>query len=169
MKTSLILFVLITTFLINPVQAELALSEDSQQVKYLQSPSESMLVSGQPTREQLTSLARDGIKLVINLRPKAEQDWDEKEFVESLGLNYVNLPVAGKADLNFANAEELKNLIDNAEGETLVHCASGNRVGALMALARYAEGYDAATSIAYGERWGLRGLKPVVQAKLAKD
>ena len=51
---------------------------------------------------------------------------------------------------------------------TLVHCASGNRVGALIALQHGLESGDVDAAIAEGKRWGLTRLEPVVRNALTK-
>jgi len=160
------LFFLVISFSSNVSYAEVVLSESSQQIRNMQNPAISQFSSGQPSKDQIRSLAQDGIDTIINLRPKEEMNWDEAAFVTSLDINYVELPIAGKADISFANALKLKALLASRQGEALVHCASGNRVGALMALAHYHETKDMSASLSYGEQWGLRGLLPVVQEKL---
>src|SRR5690606_38327465 len=56
------------------------------------------------------------------------------------------------------------------EGPALVHCASGNRVGALAALrAAWLQGADEEAAIAEGRRWGLRSLETEVRSSLARE
>ena len=65
-------------------------------------------------------------------------------------------------------ASELEALLVASEDEgVLLHCASGNRIGALMALIAFKNGKSVDEAMAAGREAGLRGLAPVVQAKLA--
>ncbi|MFM9745549.1 hypothetical protein ACKI2C_49195, partial [Streptomyces brasiliscabiei] len=91
------------------------------------------------------------------------QDWDEKALVNSLNMNYVALPITGVKDNNVENARLLTQFLAQKRGEAvLVHCASSNRVGALMAIAAYESGQDVEASIGEGKNWGLKSLEPVV-------
>lgn len=99
-------------------------------------PAPGVLTGGQPTRAQLEEAASAGYKTVVTLRPLSEEGvWDEREFVTELGMRFVYLPVAGTSDLNRENAAALREVVRDAEGQpVLVHCASGNRIGALFAV-----------------------------------
>jgi protein tyrosine phosphatase (PTP) superfamily phosphohydrolase (DUF442 family) len=49
----------------------------------------------------------------------------------------------------------------------IIHCASGNRVGALLALkAYYVDHASKEQALELGERAGLKGLKSAVDAQL---
>ena len=85
-------------------------------------------------------------------------------MVESKGLTYHQLPVAGAAGVTFDNATKLKQILDGLEGDTvLVHCASGNRVGGLVALQALTDGEDIETAIAKGRDWGMTRLEVKVR------
>jgi uncharacterized protein (TIGR01244 family) len=124
---------------------------------------------GQPTTNQLGVLAQSGIKHVINLRPEQEQGWHEAEFVQSLGVQYHSLPISGAIDITSENAARLAGLLSDIEGQgVLLHCASGNRVGALMAVsARDTEEMGVEESVSKGKRWGLGSLEGFVRVKLS--
>ncbi len=136
-------------------------------------PEEKVLSSGQPTVSQLGIAARSGVKHVINLRAPGEQDeFDEAEVVESLGMEYYSIPVAGGAGVTPENAASLQALLERFEGEpVLVHCASGNRVGGLMALSAFADGANADSAIAEGQRWGLtsENLEAAVRRNISNN
>ena len=123
--------------------------------------------SGQPSPEDFKALSEQGIKHIVNLRPPFEMDWDEGAWVESLGMSYHNIPVDG-AGVNFENAALLANKLQDIGGEpTLVHCASGNRNGALAALiAAQDRQMDVESAIAEGRRWGLTRYEPLVRQLL---
>ncbi len=140
------------------------------EIPNIANPEMKFYASGQPSKQQLEMLKMQGVTHIVNLRPHAEQDWDEKAYVESLGMNYYHIPVEGAEGINHENAAKLDMLLAQHQGEAmLVHCASGNRVGALIALN---EGDDSAsidTAIATGKKWGLTGLEPVVREKLTQE
>ena len=142
---------------------------ENAEIMNLRNPAANVLSSGQPTQEQLQLLAKSGVKHIISLRPSSEQDWDEAAYVESLGMTFHNIPVAGAADVTSANAQTLDELLSSLEGQaTLVHCASSNRVGALRAISAGQKSPDALESaIDTGKSWGLTSLEPAVRAALA--
>ena len=99
-------------------------------------PVPGVLTGGQPTRGQLEEAAAAGYMTVVNLRPLSERGaWDEEEFVTELGMTFFHIPVAGIEDVNQENAEALREILRSSNGQPiLVHCASGNRIGALLAI-----------------------------------
>jgi protein tyrosine phosphatase (PTP) superfamily phosphohydrolase (DUF442 family) len=82
-------------------------------------------------------------------------------------MTYVNLPIDGATDVTYANASALDELLANAEGPVLLHCASSNRVGALLALRAKQRGADNASALELGVAGGLGGLEATVEKKLA--
>lgn len=130
-------------------------------------PRANLQVGGQPDATQLRAFATRG-GVVIDVRAPGEaRGYDEAALAKELGLRYLNLPVAGAADLTTANALALHAALVAAEGPVLLHCASGNRAGALLALeaARY-EGLDAESALALGRSGGLKSLEPAVRERL---
>ncbi|MDX2465240.1 MAG: protein tyrosine phosphatase family protein [Porticoccus sp.] len=132
-------------------------------IKNLKTPGPSYFSGGQPTDEQLMALAGAGVKHVINLRLASETPkLDEASLVADRGMIYHSLPVDGAAGLTLNNVKVLDQLFKQAgEEKVFLHCASGNRVGALVALRAaliYGDNTDAA--IAQGKVWGLTGLEP---------
>jgi uncharacterized protein (TIGR01244 family) len=129
-------------------------------------------VSAQPTAEALGKLPAAGVRTVINLRPATEApDLDEKSVVEKAGMQYRSLPIAGSAGLTKDNVATFDRLLAEAkEGKVLLHCASGNRVGAMMALrARWVQGKSAEEALSIGKAAGLKGLETDVKALLQAD
>lgn len=136
-------------------------------------PGGSVVASGQPTADQLGVASRAGVKHVISLRaPGEEVGFDESSVVQSLGMQFHSIPVAGGAGVTPENAASLQQLLDRYSGEPiLVHCASSNRVGALMALSAFADGESADDAMNEGIIWGLssEGLQQVVRQNLTEN
>lgn len=133
-------------------------------------PAEGLCTGGQPQPDQLREAQQAGVHTIINLRPIAEHaDFDEASLVASLGMTYVNIPIAGPADLTRDNAHKLADALEVAgNGPTLVHCASANRVGALFALkAHYLDGMDVESALALGRNAGLKAMEPLVRELLS--
>ncbi|MEC8138845.1 MAG: hypothetical protein VX058_01665, partial [Pseudomonadota bacterium] len=100
-----------------------------------------------------------------------ETNWSEQELVTELGMNYYHIPVQSKADITIENATKLQALLNKQQQQTtLLHCASSNRVGALVAL------YNAVTlkkpideAVEIGKQWGLKSLEGVVRSKVNEE
>lgn len=124
--------------------------------------------AGQPSPEQLRQLAEAGVRTVVNLCAANESDWDESARVGELGMHYVHLPICGPQDVCAERARALDQVLADAGNyPVLVHCGSGNRVGALFALrARHCTGCTAEEALVIGRRAGLSGLEPHVRACL---
>ncbi|MGB5325621.1 MAG: hypothetical protein WBN40_09395 [Pseudomonadales bacterium] len=132
----------------------------------IRQPVDGIYSAGQPTPEQLEQLARAGIKHIVSLRPAAELDWDEASYVRSLGMSYHSIPVRGAQDLSGVNASKLTGLLEQFEDEpALLHCGSGNRVGALSAIAARQRGLSSQEAVAEGRRWGMTQLEEAVREK----
>jgi len=130
--------------------------------------------AGLPTKQGIRELAGDGVKLVVNLLTDAEQSkrvsFDEPAFLESLNIDYLQLPVKPKT-LSKQDVDRLAEKMAETKGKVLIHCASSNRVGALWAsyLALH-EGMPVEQALAHGKAAGLRAssLEEAVKRIAAK-
>jgi uncharacterized protein (TIGR01244 family) len=128
-----------------------------------------LVLGGAPTPQQLAVFADKGFTTVIDLRSPKEPGYEqESDQAKLLGMTWKGLPIAGAGDLSFANARAMLKLLEEAEGPVLLHCASGNRVGALFALGiGQIRGTTVDEAIAYGKARGLTRLEPVVRELLS--
>lgn len=133
-----------------------------------------LLTGGQPSAEDLAAFAANGGVHVIDLRDSGEnRGFDEASVTKRFGIHYHNLPVSGPGGLTRDNALALDRLLAQTAGQhetTLLHCASGNRVGALMALrAKWLQGASTEEALAIGRSHGMTSLetqvKPLLQEK----
>jgi len=128
----------------------------------------SVVTGGAPSEQQLQAAHNAGFKTVISLLPETEP---EASQVQSLGMHFVSIPVAGAQDLTEENARKLGEAMDSAEAKPLLlHCASGNRAGALLSLkAFYVDHASEQDALQLGESAGLASLKPAVEAQMQKS
>lgn len=130
-------------------------------------PVNGVTVAGQPSAEALDVFAESGYTTVIDIRGEGEnRGYDEAAELEALGMHYVQLPIEGPDAVNFENAARLGELIAEQDGPVLVHCGSGNRVGALLALGRKQEGASNEEALAFGKKSGLTSLEGLVKERL---
>jgi protein tyrosine phosphatase (PTP) superfamily phosphohydrolase (DUF442 family) len=135
-------------------------------------PLPGMLTGGPPSEEALAAAADAGYKTIVDLRgPGEDAGFDEAARAEEFGLRYVSIPIASAADLTRENARLLGEVLDDADGHPLVlHCASSNRAGALLALrAFYFEGAPPADALELGRRAGMRSLEKAVMEAMEAE
>src|SRR5574338_768561 len=124
---------------------------------------------GQPSPEQLAAARDAGVRTVVDLCRAGECPWDEREVVESLGMKYVSIPIAGPGEINEDNAHRLASALADVPCPVLVHCSTGNRAGALLAGKLFlcdAKPLDEALEV--GRRGGMTKIEPDVRACLLK-
>lgn len=101
---------------------------------------ERIVVSAQPTAEDLRQWRESGVSTVLNLRTPEEMadrsrvHFDEAALAAELGLDYRAHPIDGKAHpFSPAAVDAFAEALAKSEGKVLVHCASGVRAGWLYA------------------------------------
>jgi uncharacterized protein (TIGR01244 family) len=131
-------------------------------------PADGLCTGGRPQPRDLQEAQAKGVGTVVNLCPHSEDPgYDEPALVAQLGMSYVNIPIAGAGDLTRENARRLAEALGREQRGILVHCASGNRVGALFALkAHYIDRKSVDESLAEGRAHGLKAMEPAVRQLL---
>ena len=131
-------------------------------------PDDNTIVCGALDEDKVEALAKAGVELVINLQPDDELSFDEAAAVERAGMDYEHLPINGAADLKQLNILAFDNILRQHHGKkTAVHCGSGNRVGAAMALrAGWLRGRKMDTAMERGRSHGLTKLEQEVHNRL---
>lgn len=124
--------------------------------------------AGQPDEAELARLSAAGYKYVIDMRLPHEDRGlaDERASVEAAGMSYIPLPIDSRTDITFDKANELDRILAEIDGPVMIHCGSGNRVGALMSLRASMNGADDETAIEAGIQTGLTRLEPTVRERL---
>jgi len=133
-------------------------------------PVDGITSAGQPNEAALKVFADSGYVAIVDMRGLDEDRGmeDEKGVVEKLGLEYVAFPIVSEEELTFDRAKELDELLQTYDGPVLLHCGSGNRVGALLALRRSVNGANDAEALQYGKKGGMTRLQPIVEKRLAE-
>ena len=92
-----------------------------------------LLTGGQPGARQLEAMSQAGVATVLDLRdPMEPRPIDEAGSIQRLGMSYVIIPVTPNT-LNDATLERILTVLrENKDHPVLVHCGSGNRVGAAL-------------------------------------
>lgn len=143
--------------------------ESLQNMVNIRAPIPGHLSAGPPTAEQLAAFASIGGEVVINLQSFEElKNTPEASWAATSNLDYFHIPIAGGDDLTRETVAQFDQIVTANEGrQMLMHCGSGNRVGAMIALrAAWHQGATAEEALALGEEYGLASLKPRVRSLL---
>ena len=124
----------------------------------------------QPKRlEDIRALKELGITTVIDLQANPESE--ERGWVESLGMRYVNIPMVAKKYPLPEWVEAFKKTVDDpSTGKFFVHCAGGrHRTGSMGAVYRfdkygwdYDQVYAEMKQYDFYTRWGHGDFKTFV-------
>lgn len=131
-------------------------------------PDANTIVCGALDDEKVAALAKSGVELVINLQPNDELSFDEAAAVERAGMHYEHLPISGAADLKQLKILAFDNILRQHHGKkTALHCGTGNRAGAAIALrAGWLRGRKMDTAMERGRSHGLTKLAEEVHNRL---
>lgn len=132
-------------------------------------PEQHRVVSGAIDETHLEAIKAAGIQHVVSLRPAEENpSFDEPRAVAAHGLTFHAIPIKGPQSLTRDNAQALDEVLRQIGDESaLLHCSSGNRVGALIALREaWINGQPTEEAIAIGKHWGLTALESAVRNTL---
>jgi protein tyrosine phosphatase (PTP) superfamily phosphohydrolase (DUF442 family) len=100
--------------------------------------SETLASSGMPTIEQMKEVAEAGVQVVINLAPHDVPNAlpNERELVNSLGMEYVNIPVIWRTPERDALQQFLDTMDAHDGKKILVHCEANYRASAFVMMYR---------------------------------
>lgn len=102
-------------------------------IPYGSCPAPGIGAAGQPGPSAWDALAKSGVRTVVDLRgPSEPRGYDEPAAASAAGLDYVALPVT-QLTLTDVQFDTLRAILNDPERRPIVvHCASSNRVGALL-------------------------------------
>ena len=116
-----------------------------------------LAVAGAPSAEALALLNARGFRTIVNLRLASEPGMSQEvAAVAAQGLRYVHVPVSPET-FSLADVETVAKVLEDTEAApVLFHCASSNRVGAVMAVIQVQKGATLEAGEAEGRRLGLK-------------
>ena len=123
---------------------------------------------GQPAGDAWDSLARLGVKTVIDLRRADEHSTEaEARAVEAAGMRYVNVPMNGSVAPRGTDIIKILTILDSGDG-VFVHCREGkDRTGTVVACYRIAaDGWEnrrvLSEAKSLGMHWYALGMKSYI-------
>ena len=117
----------------------------------------------QPAQEGWNSLAKLGVKLVIDLRREGENGHSiasEAKAVEAAGMRYINIPMNGIVSPREADIRKALDLLDGPD-PVFVHCKLGkDRTGTVVACYRIAhDRWDNGKALAEAKTVGMHSIE----------
>ncbi|MBK8286929.1 MAG: dual specificity protein phosphatase family protein [Ahniella sp.] len=95
-----------------------------------------VIVSGQPTKDDLANLKERGITHIFNVRAPEEMStlgFDESALASADGIAYSNQPIGGATAYTPELLEAFAETMAASDGKVLLHCGSGGRAAVLYA------------------------------------
>jgi tyrosine-protein phosphatase SIW14 len=119
--------------------------------------SERIYRGAQPTPEGFQTLAKMGIKTVVDLRREEPQVRGEQRIVEGLGMKFLSVPMSMQAPTEEQVSRVMQELNSNA-GPVFVHCHGGrDRTGTVIACYRKAhDAWDSQKALQEADLAGMR-------------
>jgi tyrosine-protein phosphatase SIW14 len=103
------------------------------EIKNMQAVNDHIYRGAQPTPEGFKALAKMGIKTVVDLRDSRTLAADEKRLVESLGMQYISIPMRMRTPADDEIAKALA-VLNSSSSPLFVHCLGGkDRTGTVIA------------------------------------
>jgi tyrosine-protein phosphatase SIW14 len=92
----------------------------------------------QPTDAGFQTLAKMGVRTIIDLRGPEHSESHEKQVVEAAGMRYVSIPMKGMIEPSENQISGALTVMNNPDaGPVFVHCRRGaDRTGAVVACYR---------------------------------
>ena len=134
----------------------------------LRTPRPGLPPEGRPAAGEGPGVAAGGAGRAVGPRALGElKRLVEPAEVRAAGMRYLSIPVAGAGGIDDANAQRLRTALEAANGPVLVHCASGNRVGGLLALMQARSGgMTTEQALEFGRKAGMVGTEARVRELL---
>lgn len=110
--------------------------------------------SGALSHDGVQELVKHGFRTVIDLRTAVEGTDTEERMIKSAGMTYINIPVTSDG-VNESQLEAFKQALEQNSPPFLVHCATGNRAGAMWTAYRLDEGVTPEAAFKEGRAAGM--------------
>jgi len=120
----------------------------------------------QPTSEGFQSLAKMGVKTVVDLREADRNMLMEKKLVEAAGMKFVNVPMHGLETPHSEDVAKVLAVFNNPDaGPVFVHCKRGaDRTGTVVACYRIShDHWDNAKALGEAKTNGMAWIQKAMQ------
>lgn len=127
--------------------------------------SDRVTIGCQPSPEEISQLAKEGFRSLINLRVEHEDPdmlspIDEGQFVKDAGMEYLHLDVSAQ-QIRPQQVDDFCNAAENLDAPIFVHCKGGKRAGAMALMhAGVKNGWSGDETLEQAEQLGFECDKP---------
>jgi len=112
-------------------------AQDASTIVRFEQVNDHLYRGGQPSTELFQSLKKLGIKTVIDLRDRKHQYTAEKQLVESMGMQFVSVPLTMHAPTDDEIAKILNLIETKSLWPVFLHCQGGrDRTSTVIACYR---------------------------------
>ena len=129
-------------------------------------PSPYIGTGGRVSAGAMPELKQMGFRTVVSLLTPEEGLSDEREAAGDAGRGFHGISVSGGPPTADQVDEFARIVSEQGNYPILMHCASGNRAGAMWALYRHQVGVPAEIALEEGRAVGLDSLEPGVRERL---
>jgi tyrosine-protein phosphatase SIW14 len=143
-----------------------AFAQDAAGVPNFHKVNDHVYRGAQPSAQGFQSLAKMGVKTVLDLRQTDGRSAEEKRAVEAAGMRYVNIPMYGMQTPNSADvAKALAMFEDKNAGTVFVHCKRGaDRTGTVIACYRIShDRWDNKKALGEAKSFGMAWIQKAMQ------
>ncbi len=131
-------------------------SEMKSSIKNYNRATPLLATSGALGEGAIKELSEKGVTTIINLRSREEGALEEGEKVKAAGMTYIHISVGGDTITDEQILSDLTKALDAIKSPTLLHCGSGNRVGAMLARYYLSKGENVDTAFEKGRTAGMK-------------
>lgn len=144
-------------------------SDETAGVSNLSKVNDQVYRGAQPTEAGFQSLAKLGIRTIVDLRAigeHAHSQAEEKRIVEAAGMKYVSVPMEGMTKPDTRDVSRVLAILENpSAGPVFVHCQRGaDRTGALIACYRIGhDGWENKKALSEARSFGMSWYQVALQ------
>lgn len=125
--------------------------------------------SGALSQDSIQELSKHSFQTVIDLRNESEDTSIEKKAVKAAQMTYINIPVTNEG-INESQLAAFKRALEQATPPILIHCATGNRAGAMWTVYRLSEGISPDIAFKEGRTAGMNaGMEEKIRKTWCND
>ena len=130
-------------------------SEITSTIKNYNRATTTLATSGTLGEGALKELAAHGITTIIDLRTPQEGVEQEATAAQKENITHINIPITG-AGISDEDVQKFTKIYEAQNGPVLLHCGSGNRVGALLTRYYLSKNIDTETALERGLTAGMK-------------
>jgi uncharacterized protein (TIGR01244 family) len=143
-----------------------AFAQDPAGVPNFHKVNDKVYRGAQPSDQGFQSLAKIGVKTVVDLRQTDGRSAQEKRAVEAAGMRYVNIPMYGMETPKHADVAKVLALFeDSSAGPVFVHCKRGaDRTGTVVACYRIShDRWENKKALGEAKSFGMAWIQKAMQ------